>query len=99
MNEDVTAEQFASFFSVAVDILGLKDSEIADMFSASRPTAERWKCGKSVPSAFLRTLVVMRLASEIAIRFEPVMPMILKDTDGFCAEPIDTEILQAILKW
>ena len=60
-NVDAAPERFSDLFAEGVEYLRLEDNEIAERFSASRPTANRWRNGKSAPALGMRKLIISEL--------------------------------------
>ncbi len=55
---EVTPDVFSEVFAEGVEVHSLTDQEVAERFSASRPTANRWRNGKSAPAPGYRKLIV-----------------------------------------
>lgn len=58
---DPSVELFFSLFREGCVIHGLSDQRIAELFSASKSTANRWKSGQSAPAKKYRELVILKL--------------------------------------
>lgn len=58
---DVTPPEFSMLFSEGVELFSLTDETVAELFSASRPTANRWRNGVSAPALAMRKLVLGKL--------------------------------------
>ncbi len=68
--DDGSVDYFASLFSRGVELLDLDDEAVAMKFSASRPTASRWRRGKSAPVPALRRQVIRELSNDVAARIK-----------------------------
>ena len=65
---DGSAEQFSGLFTESVELLDLSDDDVARQLNASRPTASRWRRGRSVPTEHLRREIASFLAGLIERR-------------------------------
>ena len=57
-DEDIDKETFRKLFCEAAERLNLTDVQISEHFSASIPTAKRWRSGASAPMPGVRKIII-----------------------------------------
>ncbi len=69
---NVSVAAFSQLFADSVLLFNLSDREVAERFSASCSTANRWKHGKSAPSPGQRKLILSDLKAMTSKRIKGV---------------------------